>query len=463
MIAFWDAVIRPHLTHARPAIVLVAGGGDATLVAHLLDALQPWDGSLHVADPNPGFDIAATRQRAGDRLVVHNANPADTLGLLPVPDLLLLDPDPNYATVQHLLHAAQAQAARLGQSFPVTLLANSFWPHGRRDCYTDPAAIPAFFRHPHEKAGLRPYQARPAASSGLFADRFHASAEHGPRNGVLTALEDFVSAAAGTIAALSLPFHHGLSLIYPRRGADEPGLRILIEGFALGPVARGLAESAELARAAAEAELADLRRAAESERYHTRLLHESLSLAARRPAPPLALTSQDDGPKLPATRRLPARARRLARLALWAARGEVATRRAAESSRQALQAQLARLAESPVLDAAWYLARYPDVASGGAHPAEHYLLHGADEGRDPGPYFSSAFYRQHNPDVAESGVNPLLHYLNDGAREGRDPSPYFSTAYYLESAPDVAQTGLNPLEHYLLNGIAEGRLPRPPI
>ncbi len=54
--------------------------------------------------------------------------------------------------------------------------------------------------------------------------------------------------------------------------------------------------------------------------------------------------------------------------------------------------------------------------------AMHYLLHGANEGLDPGPFFSTNAYLRQNPDVAQSGMNPLAHYELFGRKEGRKPA-----------------------------------------
>jgi SAM-dependent methyltransferase len=54
--------------------------------------------------------------------------------------------------------------------------------------------------------------------------------------------------------------------------------------------------------------------------------------------------------------------------------------------------------------------------------AMHYLLHGANEGLDPGPFFSTNGYLRQNPDVAQSGMNPLAHYELFGRKEGRKPA-----------------------------------------
>jgi hypothetical protein len=85
--------------------------------------------------------------------------------------------------------------------------------------------------------------------------------------------------------------------------------------------------------------------------------------------------------------------------------------------------QVKLLEKSPLFDAKWYLAQYPDIAAEknfAKEPARHYLKFGGFEGRNPGPDFDSALYLQLNPDVRESGMNPLVHYLKFGKDEGRE-------------------------------------------
>lgn len=82
-------------------------------------------------------------------------------------------------------------------------------------------------------------------------------------------------------------------------------------------------------------------------------------------------------------------------------------------------ADLFFLENSIYFDKAWYLESYPDVAASGMRPALHYLLHGASENRDPGPWFSTRQYLRNNPDVAAAGANALLHFVYHGEREGR--------------------------------------------
>jgi GT2 family glycosyltransferase len=77
---------------------------------------------------------------------------------------------------------------------------------------------------------------------------------------------------------------------------------------------------------------------------------------------------------------------------------------------------------------------------------------------DQSGLFDRTWYLKQNPDVAEHHADPVWHYLLSGAQEGRDPSPTFSTSGYLETYPDVLAKGVNPLLHYLKFGRAEGRV-----
>src|SRR5690606_24521569 len=90
-----------------------------------------------------------------------------------------------------------------------------------------------------------------------------------------------------------------------------------------------------------------------------------------------------------------------------------------KTSNQNLAQEIALLRTSTLFDAQWYLQHYPDVASANIDPAEHYLLYGAAEGRQPSPDFDANWYLEQNPDVANAGLNPLLHFIMFGQNEGR--------------------------------------------
>lgn len=93
-----------------------------------------------------------------------------------------------------------------------------------------------------------------------------------------------------------------------------------------------------------------------------------------------------------------------------------------------------RLRHSGLFSEQWYVDTYPDIRNSNTDPIVHYLREGADELRDPSPFFDTSYYREMNPDVAASGINPLVHYLERGAVEGRPPSSWFDRATFIASA-----------------------------
>ena len=421
--AFWDPAVAPYLRVAQPGSILIVGGSDPTLAAALLDASAPWGGVIHLAERAPGFDPASLRQPDSARFTLHRAEGRDAAGLLPVPDLVVFDGPGTWRSVTGVLHALQSQGARTGKRFPVVLAAGVNGPGGRRDGDTAPDELA------------------------------------GPRAGILTALEDFAAAGAGGLSLSVLPLLTGLAVLAPRN-SDGP-VAGLLNAIAMGSAAMEAAALASASAASLEDAAEALRRKLQAAEYRNQKLHEALRLAqieaaSRADADRSALELSDKSEPDAAPGGLKGSLKSLLQSAGL-------RRRDAAAADPHLEADIARLRASPVVNDEWYLARYGDVAASGFDAAAHYVRFGAAEGRDPGPDFVTAFYLAAAPDVARSGINPLLHYLVSGASEGRDPSPDFSTRYYLEANPDVSAAGVNPLEHFLAQGRAEGRQGLPPL
>ena len=77
------------------------------------------------------------------------------------------------------------------------------------------------------------------------------------------------------------------------------------------------------------------------------------------------------------------------------------------------------------------------------------------------PYVDAAYYLASFPQDAAAERDPVAHFHQLGWRQGRNPAPWFDTRHYLATNDDVRNAGINPLLHYLRNGRAEGRAPRP--
>jgi glycosyltransferase involved in cell wall biosynthesis len=129
-------------------------------------------------------------------------------------------------------------------------------------------------------------------------------------------------------------------------------------------------------------------------------------------------------------------------------------------------------------DAVHYLSEYGDVAAAGCHPLLHYLRFGRHEGRitrspektEPTkalegdfllyqyavlePHFDEAYYLHRYPDLIGANLGPLEHFVMHGAREGRNPSPLFDTKAYRARYKDIKSE--NPLFHYVTIGKKKG-------
>ena len=89
-------------------------------------------------------------------------------------------------------------------------------------------------------------------------------------------------------------------------------------------------------------------------------------------------------------------------------------------------------------DADWYLQNNPDVRQANVDPAAHYLHHGRESLRNPGPDFIGDEYLAINQDVRDAGANPLVHFECHGRNEHR-PISFLQTRSdaYPEGAVEV--------------------------
>jgi hypothetical protein len=156
------------------------------------------------------------------------------LARLPAADAYVLDGDHNYYTVLGEL-AAIAEQRPDDQPFPLVILHDVAWPCGRRDFYYDPGQLPPEAVHPHSyelgvKLGHRAAQPGGFRGEGRFAVALQ---EGGPRNGVLTAVEDFCRDRPGLFYT-EIPCIFGLGILVDARLA--PKLAPVLSAFTDNPL-----------------------------------------------------------------------------------------------------------------------------------------------------------------------------------------------------------------------------------
>lgn len=216
MFPLWNVAIAPVLTASRARRVVEIGALRGENTVQLLDALGP-DCELHVIDPKPAFDPAEHEARFGGRYVFHEATSHAVLPTLGAVDVALIDGDHNWYTVYWELKMLADAAAAADRPLPIMVMHDVGWPYGRRDLYYDPSDVPDEFRQPYRAAGMRPGRKDLMEKGGLNPTMFNAELEGGPRNGVMTALDDFVAEHPEPLRILVLPVYFGLAIVVEER------------------------------------------------------------------------------------------------------------------------------------------------------------------------------------------------------------------------------------------------------
>ncbi len=235
-LATFDPLITELLDVAGARSVVEIGGEGGLFTRQLVDWAERVDGSVHCVDPAPSQLLARLATRAERLTLLEEPSPA-ALDLLPFLDAYIVDGDHNHHTVHAELTALLPRL--LDPERPaLVVLHDVAWPSARRDSYYAPERLPEAAVHEHSRTlgavpGEEELQAVGFSPAGRMA---YATREGGPRNGVLTAVEDVL----GERAELELhvvPAVFGVGVLFasaapwaqPARDVVAPYLLPLVE------------------------------------------------------------------------------------------------------------------------------------------------------------------------------------------------------------------------------------------
>ena len=231
MLAFWPDVLSPLLTELAPRRIVEIGSESGKMTRKLLEL----DSEVHAIDPAPLFDVKTWQQLHGARFVFHGDVSLQALRSIDGFDAVLVDGDHNWYTVFHELLLIEERCEQL----PLIVLHDVAWPYGRRDLYYDPDSIPAEHRQPYARRGISPVASELLANGGFNAHLCNATHEGGPKNGVLTAVEDYLQQSDAEFVYACIPAVFGLSILLPRWLADaQPALAAQVNAWAVPQVTR---------------------------------------------------------------------------------------------------------------------------------------------------------------------------------------------------------------------------------
>lgn len=204
-------IIVPVLEALKPQRIAEIGasaGGNSRLLA---DFLRPRNGKLFSIDPMPQQSFIDWARVSND--VVTHIQDQSLTGIFKVEkaDAWFIDGDHNWFTVYHELTAIDTLAQKYQQP-ALMFLHDVGWPCARRDMYYDPSKIPAEFLQPYSSE-LGITIDNPYSIEGGFRGPNWALKEGGPRNGVLTAIEDFIRDSKNQYHWIMVPAVLGLGVL----------------------------------------------------------------------------------------------------------------------------------------------------------------------------------------------------------------------------------------------------------
>jgi hypothetical protein len=274
-------ILIPCLDAAQPRSVVEVGAYAGDLTRLLLDWAADSGAQIWAVDPAPKAGLVKLAQERSSLELVR-ATSHEALRRIPLPDAVIIDGDHNYYTVSEELRliAARAEEATL----PLLLFHDVSWPHARRDNYYAPELIPEEHRQPMvESPGLFPGE--PGIRPGGLPYHWAAAREGGPRNGVLTAVEDFVEQHGGLRLAV-VPAFFGFGVVWLRDARWADTLADILESWDRNPLIERLEASRVLHLASSHFHLTEANlareRIARQEAVLRRLLESSAFSVAER-------------------------------------------------------------------------------------------------------------------------------------------------------------------------------------
>jgi hypothetical protein len=250
MLAFWPDVIRPLLAAQKPRSIVEIGSESGKMTSRLIELAEEIGAVVHAVDPVPGFDAEAWEQKFPERFHMHRLPSLVALGTIDIMDVVLIDGDHNWFTVFSELELIEQRAKDNAQPHPLVLLHDIAWPYGRRDLYYDPKMIPEEHRQVFARQGISITASELLPSGGFNAHLCNAVREGGAKNGVLTAVEDYLAKTDIELMFARIPAVFGLGILLPKEmAADNPELARLVRNWQ-APEVESFIDRLEVARIA---------------------------------------------------------------------------------------------------------------------------------------------------------------------------------------------------------------------
>jgi hypothetical protein len=223
---------------AAPSSVVEIGSEAGGMTREMCRWAQSSGRSFTTIEPFPVVEVRELAASTDAFTLVEGRSPEALASVGPA-DAWLIDGDHNYWTVSRELEAIFGDGRT-----PLAVLHDVGWPCARRDQYYAVDALPPEAVHPHDYSrGREPGEPglveRGFGGGGEFAVALE---EGGPRNGVLTAVEDFLAARDGLRYA-HVPAVFGLGVIWSSEAPYAEAVADLLRPWDGNPLLARLEEN----------------------------------------------------------------------------------------------------------------------------------------------------------------------------------------------------------------------------
>lgn len=210
----WENIILPIINFKNIKYIVEIGVDEGINTKNILNYCIENNAKLVSIDPNPNFDEILFQKEYGDCFTFFKEMSLVRLPYLEDYDCILIDGDHNWYTVFHEL---QNISKKFNQNnFPLIFLHDVSWPYGRRDLYYNPDDIPSDYQNDYSKLGMHPDSEDLLPEYGLNTNLFNANKENTPKNGVLTAIEDFLNECQLDLEFHFVPIFFGLGILHKK-------------------------------------------------------------------------------------------------------------------------------------------------------------------------------------------------------------------------------------------------------
>lgn len=208
----WRCFVEPICNIIKPEVLVSIGPISEVDMRLPLDYCAEEEVELHVFHPDLPDNLLRCIDDFDLDFESHENLTAANIKELGFPETYLYHGESSWTAVHSFLTLLKQTYSKSRKPFPTIFIRETGWPYGQRDRYNDENAGNL---HPSTTEGLLPARTESVSTGGLFSGQLHAKVEGGEKNGVQTAIDDFMRSSRMRLDYFAVNGMHGLGVLLP--------------------------------------------------------------------------------------------------------------------------------------------------------------------------------------------------------------------------------------------------------